>query len=268
MPECIEVAWTADCLNKLILGYKFLTPDPENNQIVSKVFSHGKQLFIQFKTFTINIHFGLSGYLSTIPNLPYCRYKIRFIKDNSDVYLYYYDKLNFGNVKYLYDKKELKDKLSKLGLNVMEPKEFTYQNFTSVIQGKRSSISKFLLEQKYMSGIGNYLKSEILYHAKINPYTPVNQLSNNDIERLYNAIKYIIYNSYLKGFTNQHIKEYNQIKENFGFTSIPLTLTSTDLNIENPQPYTFEVYERQTDSKGNIVIKEDIDGRVTYYINQ
>ena len=34
-----------------------------------------------------------------------------------------------------------------------------------------------MMEQKYISGIGNYLKSEILYHSGINPH---NIISNTD----------------------------------------------------------------------------------------
>ena len=161
---------------------------------------------------------------------------------------------------------EYNDKINKLGLDVMNPKDFSLSSFKAIISGKKISISKFLMEQKYISGIGNYLKSEILYQARISPHTKVNQLSPIQIANLFSSIRVVVYNSYLMGFVNQHKKEYNQIADNFSLDKVPLSKTAEELGINNPHSYRFEVYEKEHNSLGNKVTKEEIDGRITYYI--
>ncbi len=264
MPECIEVAWTADCLKQLIIGKLY------HNKVVVDVFSHGKQLFIQMEDNSyLNIHFGLTGYLSIYPNENYHRGTLIFTNSKTvgagGISLYYYDKVHFGKIIPL-SYSEYQDKIQKLGLDVMKPQEFTLGNFKTVIGSKRISISKFLMEQKYISGIGNYLKSEILYQARIFPHTKVDQLSSIQIANLFSSIRVVVYNSYLMGFINQHVTEYNQIAKNFNLQSIPLSRTKEYLDVKNPIPYRFEVYEQEKNSLGNKVTKETIDGRATFYV--
>jgi len=45
------------------------------------------------------------------------------------------------------------------------------------------AIGDVLLNQRVMAGIGNVLKSEILFIAGIDPFTPVSRLTDNDVER-------------------------------------------------------------------------------------
>ncbi len=257
MPECIEVAWTADCLKKMIVNKEY-----ENSQVLD-VFTHGKQLFIQLSNGKyINIHFGLTGYLSTISNKNYLRHTFVF----GNVRVYMYDKLNFGKW-FILDQVGYLSKIESLGLDVMNPNEFTITNLTNIVSGKRVSISKFLLEQKYISGIGNYLKCEIIYHLKVSPKVKMNDLKQNQILQMYDIIRFILFNAYFKGFTNQTKKEYNDIARNFGMAEVPLTKCKKDYDMKNPVPYTFEVYEQDHNSLGNPVVKEMIDGRMTYYVN-
>ena len=263
MPECIEVAWTADCLKQLLIGKRYY------NEVVIDVFSHGKQLFIQMNDNSfINIHFGLTGYLSIYPDQKYHKGTLVFRNkdiETGGINLYYYDKVHLGKITPL-SSSEYQEKIQKLGLDVMNMAEFTLTNFKTILSGKKISISKFLMEQKYISGIGNYLKSEILYQARISPHTKVNQLSPIQIANLFSSIRVVVYNSYLMGFVNQHKKEYNQIADNFSLDKVPLSKTAEELGINNPHSYRFEVYEKEHNSLGNKVTKEEIDGRITYYI--
>ncbi|GEM_PF-1268387 len=46
------------------------------------------------------------------------------------------------------------------------------------------SVSKALLSQEYISGIGNILRNEILYRCKIHPERPIDSLNMDDIIRI------------------------------------------------------------------------------------
>lgn len=60
-------------------------------------------------------------------------------------------------------------------------------------------LSVFLLEQKYVSGVGNYLRSEIMYKCRLRPDTLMGNLSDAAIISLYNATKEIMMLSYQHG---------------------------------------------------------------------
>ncbi len=48
----------------------------------------------------------------------------------------------------------------------------------------RDAVADALLNQRVAAGIGNVLKSEILFLARIHPFTPVSALENQQVERL------------------------------------------------------------------------------------
>jgi formamidopyrimidine-DNA glycosylase len=84
---------------------------------------------------------------------------------------------------------------------------------------KTKNITVFLTDQKMLSGIGNYLKSEILYYAKISPYKNLEDLSIHKIEKLYEAIKIVPRISYnynglstsnRKGYFDSQLKVYKK----------------------------------------------------------
>lgn len=64
---------------------------------------------------------------------------------------------------------------------------------------KKMNICSFLLNQDYMSGIGNYLKSEILFYCKINPHTIMSALTDTQYVLLAKNIVEIATRSYKAG---------------------------------------------------------------------
>jgi len=109
--------------------------------------------------------------------------------------LYYDDARNFGKIEWL-NKKQLDEKLKELGPSVMT--KMTQDKFQKLFPQKdpqkdsQTPIATVLHEQKYISGIGNYLRAEILYKAKINPLKPISQLTPNEWQKIYKATNKII----------------------------------------------------------------------------
>lgn len=66
--------------------------------------------------------------------------------------------------------------------------------FLAHIRKKNSSnICKVLTDQKVIAGIGNCIKSEVLWHAEIYPFATVSDLSDVDIAKLYKSIREIMH---------------------------------------------------------------------------
>ena len=103
------------------------------------------------------------------------------------------------------------------------------------------------MEQKNFSGIGNYLKSEILDDAGIHPLCTVEQLNDDKLRQLYSSMKKIIISS---------------IKAN----GTKISSYSDMLMPPEDAIYDFEVYQRKTSKNGDKILKITTpDKRTTFY---
>ena len=81
------------------------------------------------------------------------------------------------------------------------------ENLMGVFQDKRfagRALGGLLLDQGFVAGIGNYLRSEILFEARLLPSTRPKDLAWFDLERLAQAILQMLSRGYrFKGVTNE-----------------------------------------------------------------
>ncbi|KAL4811249.1 Formamidopyrimidine-DNA glycosylase N-terminal domain-containing protein [Aspergillus unguis] len=59
------------------------------------------------------------------------------------------------------------------------------------VRSKRVPVKALLLDQAVISGIGNWMGDEILYHAKIHPEQYSNSLTDDQIKELHTALHYV-----------------------------------------------------------------------------
>jgi len=106
--------------------------------------------------------------------------------------LWFKDQMHYGTLKYV-TISEAKKKILSLGpdVTVMDPM-FTFEYLIALTaKHKQWDLAKLLMDQSKISGIGNYLKAEILYKAKLPPMLLCNELTDNSAQRLFDAIVYI-----------------------------------------------------------------------------
>ncbi len=96
------------------------------------------------------------------------------------------DLRKFGKIE-LWKKEELVEKLSKLGPEPFSD-EFSLNKFKEMISGRRKMIKPLIMDQKFLSGVGNIYASDALWISQIHPETKASKLSEEEIEKLYNAI--------------------------------------------------------------------------------
>jgi endonuclease-8 len=93
----------------------------------------------------------------------------------------------------------------KLGPDVLHA-DTTYEDILGQIQSdecKNRKITTLLLDQGFISGIGNYLRSEIMFYAKVNPRKKLREYSEDEKEALAQATVKLSERSYeTKGITN------------------------------------------------------------------
>jgi formamidopyrimidine-DNA glycosylase len=122
---------------------------------------------------------------------------VEFVLDNGKS-AYFYDQLSFGTLKLLETKSELDKKLKELGADMLE-KETTFEVFKKAVgkganQGK--AIGNVLVNQRVISGVGNYLRADALWLAKVSPFRKVSELNNDELEAVYKSVRALMWGDY------------------------------------------------------------------------
>ena len=90
-----------------------------------------------------------------------------------------------------------------------EPLEKNFNNiyFKQYILGKNRPIKNILMDQKFVSGLGNIYVNEILFLCKINPFKKVNKINDKEIINIIKNTKKLLKRS-IK-FGGSSIKNFN-----------------------------------------------------------
>ncbi|KKO52879.1 DNA-formamidopyrimidine glycosylase [Paenibacillus sp. DMB20] len=103
--------------------------------------------------------------------------------------LRYKDVRQFGTMHLFAPGEEFKlPPLCKLGYEPLDD-TFTLGAFKEIVGTKKTKIKVVLLNQAYVVGIGNIYVDEALFKAGIHPERMANSLKDNELERLYEAIR-------------------------------------------------------------------------------
>ncbi len=214
MPEGPEVKIVADFLNKKLknktitdLNYcskpykkKYGKLIKELNKFTpikfEKVFCIGKASFLKIdKYHYFSYHLGMTGKWSEIKE----KHSHLIIKTSNKEQLYFTDTRRFGNIKLLKEgdllKKYPKERdLLNYNTSIKKNVDYLIKNIQT-----NQEVCKVLLNQKYFCGVGNYLKSEILYHSKIHPHRSWPSLNKKEITNLCVFTREIMKKAYMSG---------------------------------------------------------------------
>ena len=183
------------------------------NKFISNIKRFSKYLIIELenKSFCI-VHLGMSGTIHIIknkknnlptntsfynsPNLPENHNHVEFFFKN--IKLVYNDPRRFGYFKFFSDFNSLKKKFKSFGPEPFN-KKFNLKYLINYFKNKDKNIKNFLLDQNFVSGIGNIYASEILYLSKINPLLPAKYLKKNQCKNIVINSRKILQNAIRKG---------------------------------------------------------------------
>lgn len=215
MPEGGEVYNVASELNETVSGLyitrvnvlsrakgKRLDEFPEGVEIES-VSSRGKHIIFTFRRpgrkrrYHLLSRLGMTGHWGYDPDVNHLemvltlskrRKKNGNITFTEKMKLCYSSPRPFGGNDISLCQEDYDDHFKNVGLCLLNDTEkITKKWWREQIQNpriKNKNIASYLMEQKRFAGVGNYLKSEILFAAKIHPDRKLNQLTKEEIELL------------------------------------------------------------------------------------
>jgi len=127
---------------------------------------------------------------------------VEFITDYKNISFYFYDQLSFGTLKAVdcntNGETILEKKLKELGPDILDDKT-TFELFKKQIRKKvneNKAIGNVIVNQKMISGIGNYLRADSLWMAKVAPFRKVQDISDGELKLLYDSIIGLIWGDY------------------------------------------------------------------------
>jgi len=183
------------------------------NKFISNIKRFSKYLIIELenKSFCI-VHLGMSGTIHIIknkknnlptnasfynsPNLPKNHNHVEFFFKHMKVI--YNDPRRFGYFQFLDDFNSLKKKFQNFGPEPFD-KKFNSKYLINYFKKKDKNIKNFLLDQNFVSGIGNIYASEILYLSKINPSLSAKYLKKDQCKNIVINSRKILQNAIRKG---------------------------------------------------------------------
>ena len=104
--------------------------------------------------------------------------------------LYYNDQRQFGYLEII-DQKKFDEYSERIGIEPLS-KEFNLEYLKEILKNKKRNVKAFLLDQKYIAGIGNIYADEVLFSAGVRPDRNTSTLKKREIEKILSAIKIIL----------------------------------------------------------------------------
>lgn len=200
MPELPEVETIKRELEKAILGNKIVDVLINNPRVIKgikkedfikelrnvtlkNIIRKGKLLIFELSSGqSLAIHLKMTGQLVYPGNASQSRVSFKFANGK---WLDFNDRRLFGELRLLLDWRSLKF-VKELG---PEPFDITEEQFKEMLTNKKTKIKPLLMDQKFISGIGNLYAAEALFRARISPVRPVSSLSLQEKELLFKEIK-------------------------------------------------------------------------------
>ncbi len=218
MPESPEVTLVAQQLHALLgdaktkfvsvsfLNGRYTTKKPFKGYaqhlqphlpaLVARVTSKGKYLAFELASgHYVGHSFGLTGswrlyaLLSPEQQRDDVRMLFNFQRtdDNTALNLAYLDSNNYGYFTAFGDVKSYQKKLNTIGEPIQTATlQHYFAKFTKAQKRKpKMQITTFLMNQAWVSGLGNYLKCDVLHEAKLSPRITLGALDVSDVTRLF-----------------------------------------------------------------------------------
>lgn len=161
--------------------------------------------------------------------------------------IHFNDPRHFGTLKFVYDEEEHKKKLATLGPDVLEPGLSADLFAQKVLSKPIRTIAEALMDQKTISGCGNYMKSECLFRSGISPWRSVTDILSEEYVKLCGHVCDVASEAYSS--QGASIETYRTVDDEKGSTQ-----------------FNFQAYSRKTCPSGHIILREETpDGRTSWW---
>jgi formamidopyrimidine-DNA glycosylase len=219
-----------------------------NNHTVKNVTRRAKHLLFHLDNdVVLLLHLMLGGWMfyGTEEEKPDRTVQIRL--SFGDQHLYFIG-LRLGYLHLYKGIEGARKELDDLGPEPLDP-EFTVEQFIDLASRRRGSLKTTLVNQSFLSGIGNCYSDEMCFHAALLPDRKFNELSEHETSQLFQSMQFILKDAVNSG----------------GYMEEPLLIRD---NLTGGYNSKCRVYDREGEPCtrcGNLIIKDEISSKKTFY---
>jgi formamidopyrimidine-DNA glycosylase len=220
---------------------------------VTAINCKGKFTYLELKDGNaIGITYGMTGNIRDGPTGDPKQDRhlvVKFVHANGA--FYYHSTRHFGHLTFL-SSTELNAKLNSLGPDILDEVPLNLDQVVKIWRRKpTANICRVLLEDQHLiCGIGNYIKSEIMYRARVYPFSTVNSLTDETLFELYLEARNVANEAFEDGGASL-------------YTYTDLTGDKSALTFKCK----LQVYGRPVDPEGNTIeTVETPDKRTTHWV--
>lgn len=161
-----------------------------HNQTILAIERRGKYLIFHLSNHSfLIVHLRMTGKLLLVykgeKHSPHIRLKLNLSHNKQ---LLYHDTRKFGR---WYLVKDLEEVLGHIGPEPLHS-SFSLKSFSNRLKDRKRALKPLLLDQTFLAGLGNIYVDEALWEACLHPLQPANQLSQQEISRLYHSIRLVL----------------------------------------------------------------------------
>lgn len=206
MPELPEVYGYQQYLNATSLNQTIVAMDCRDNRLLKQPIETfkkeligatwtateriGKYLFIHLSNGRILVmHFGMTGrptYYHDAEDRP--RFGHIVIAFDNGYHFAFENKRKFGwwDLTDSVEEFRIQNKLSK------DARDLTLDQFKDAVSGRKTAIKNVIMNQSVTAGVGNWIADDVLYQAQIHPQKKVTDITEQEIETIYNKLQHVI----------------------------------------------------------------------------
>lgn len=194
-------------------------------QVITNVTRRAKYLLMHSDGFYLLIHLGMSGSLRiSESDEPRKKHDHIVFKLSNGKELRYHDPRRFGFVQ-IYRGDETPDYLTKLAPEPLSD-EFNEAYFKKIIQNRKQLIKSFIMDQRFVVGVGNIYANEALFMSGIHPTKPTQDLKPKAQKILLDSIKTVLSRAIGEGGTT--LKDFVQPDGTHGYFAHSLSVYGRD----------------------------------------
>ena len=227
-------------------GYDEFT-ETSDEITIEEIKVKGKLIYWKFSNgFYMLNTLGMSGCWRSNKS-KHCDVVVKYEKDGKSKSIYFKDQRHFGTLKFVGDSGMVK-KLKQLGPDVLSV-ELTKDKWLSLCKKYGHwTMPKLIMNQGKISGIGNYLKCEVLYMARISPIVKIGDISDEKLTTMY---------EYLLSIPRASLKAKGVSIRDYGMPD----------GSEGGYQFMLKVYTRSKDPEGHTVERITTDDkRTTHWV--